>query len=232
MDIKSSVLGGIMTSWKKYVLATVIVMTVGFVYVKNSHRNIPSDLRDAVADNGDFNTAIPVVKDNGNIPTVPKPKAEPATSQPVTFYLSHFTGLSVLADQNQPKRLYSKGSENVTGDVTGMIKGVALHNPTLDGKQFLALTGYENFSAMSKEQLELARATALCKFLGYGDATVATVSWLTQNEYVNGDPYLLEISGGKLLSVPQYFENHWASFPTITYYPASLAEVICAPKSK
>ncbi len=65
-----------MTSWKKYVLATVVVMVAGFAYVKNSHRNIPSDIRDAVADNADFNTTIPILKDNGNIPVPNQPAIE------------------------------------------------------------------------------------------------------------------------------------------------------------
>ncbi|HAH32285.1 MAG TPA: hypothetical protein DCL44_08230 [Elusimicrobia bacterium] len=64
-----------MTSWRKYVLAAVIVTVAGVAYIKSSHRNIPSNLRDAVADNTNFHdldTAIPVIeKDNGTIP-VPK----------------------------------------------------------------------------------------------------------------------------------------------------------------
>lgn len=39
-----------MNNWKKYALATVIVTVAGFAYIKSLHRNIPSDLRDAVAD--------------------------------------------------------------------------------------------------------------------------------------------------------------------------------------
>ena len=58
-----------MTNWKKYILVAVIVTAAGFGYVKNSHRNIPADLRDAVADNGKFDTSIPVFeKNSGNIP--------------------------------------------------------------------------------------------------------------------------------------------------------------------
>jgi len=38
-----------MTNWKKYALVAVIVTAAGFVYTKSSHRNIPSDLKDAVA---------------------------------------------------------------------------------------------------------------------------------------------------------------------------------------
>ena len=61
-----------MISWKKYVLASVIVTVAGFAYFKGPHRNIPLDLRDAVADNAKsqyFDTTIPVIeKDMGNIP--------------------------------------------------------------------------------------------------------------------------------------------------------------------
>jgi formylglycine-generating enzyme required for sulfatase activity len=62
-----------MTSWKKYVLVAVILAVAGFGYIKSSHRNIPADLRDSVADNGEFDTSLPVFdKDSGNIP---EPKA-------------------------------------------------------------------------------------------------------------------------------------------------------------
>lgn len=64
-----------MTNWKKYILVAVIVTASGFGYIKSSHRNIPADLRDAVADNKEFDTNIPVFeKDKGNIPV---PKAHP-----------------------------------------------------------------------------------------------------------------------------------------------------------
>jgi iron(II)-dependent oxidoreductase len=62
-----------MTNWKKISLVAVVVTAVGFGYTKSSHRNIPADLRDAVADNGEFDTSIPVFdKSSGNIP---EPKA-------------------------------------------------------------------------------------------------------------------------------------------------------------
>jgi iron(II)-dependent oxidoreductase len=49
------------------------VTAAGFGYIKSSHRNIPSDFRDAVADNGKFDTSIPVFDESsGNIP---EPKA-------------------------------------------------------------------------------------------------------------------------------------------------------------
>jgi len=50
-----------MTNWKKYTLAVAIITVAGFAYVKNSQKNIPSDLRDAVADvseSKDFDTSI------------------------------------------------------------------------------------------------------------------------------------------------------------------------------
>src|SRR3989339_1066176 len=54
-----------MKNWKKYTLAVAIITVAGFAYVKNSQRNIPSDLRDAVADateSKDFDTAIPALE--------------------------------------------------------------------------------------------------------------------------------------------------------------------------
>ncbi len=62
-----------MTKWKIYALVAVVATAAGFGYIKSSHRNIPADLRDAVADNGKFDTSIPVFdKSSGNIP---EPKA-------------------------------------------------------------------------------------------------------------------------------------------------------------
>ncbi|HAH31031.1 MAG TPA: hypothetical protein DCL44_01815 [Elusimicrobia bacterium] len=58
-----------MISWKAYILCAVVVMAAGFGYIESSHRNIQSDLRDAVADNRKFDTSLPVFdKDRGNIP--------------------------------------------------------------------------------------------------------------------------------------------------------------------
>jgi len=39
-----------MTSWKRYVLAAMIVTAAGLVYVANTQRSVSSDLRDAVAE--------------------------------------------------------------------------------------------------------------------------------------------------------------------------------------
>ena len=62
-----------MSNWKKYTLAAVMVTAAIFAYSHNLHKNVPSDLRDAVADNGKFDTSIPAFdKNSGN---VPEPKA-------------------------------------------------------------------------------------------------------------------------------------------------------------
>lgn len=62
-----------MINRKKYILIAVVVTAAGFGYINSSHRNIPADLRDAVADNGRFDTSLPVFdKSSGNIP---EPKA-------------------------------------------------------------------------------------------------------------------------------------------------------------
>ena len=58
-----------MNNIKKYVLPGLIAVTVVCVYTKNSHRAIPADLRDAVADNGSFDTSIPAIgKSGANVP--------------------------------------------------------------------------------------------------------------------------------------------------------------------
>ncbi len=61
----------------KITAVALIAVTAGvFAYTRTHNTPIPSDLRDAVADNGEFNTSIPVFpKDRGNIP---EPKAEKA----------------------------------------------------------------------------------------------------------------------------------------------------------
>ncbi|MBU2574039.1 MAG: hypothetical protein KKH28_08195, partial [Elusimicrobia bacterium] len=85
-----------MTNWKIYTLVAVVVTAAGFGYVKSSHRNIPSDFRDAVADNRDFNTAIPVFdKDSGNIP-VPTVVAEKisAAADPESVHNASNSGIT------------------------------------------------------------------------------------------------------------------------------------------
>lgn len=59
-----------MTTWKTIILCVAVVATAaGFGYVKSSHRHIPADLRDAVADKGKFDTSLPVFdKNSGKIP--------------------------------------------------------------------------------------------------------------------------------------------------------------------
>jgi len=37
-----------MNNWKKITLAAIMITVAGFTYIKSSHRDIPSDLRDAI----------------------------------------------------------------------------------------------------------------------------------------------------------------------------------------
>ena len=63
-----------MYSWRKYILAVVAVATAaGFGYIKSSHRHIPADLRDAVADKV-FDTSIPSFEKNSD--NISEPKVE------------------------------------------------------------------------------------------------------------------------------------------------------------
>ncbi len=56
-------------------LVSLVAVTVGVFAYTRPHKAMPSDLRDAVADNGKFDTSIPVFdKNSGNIPE-PKAKA-------------------------------------------------------------------------------------------------------------------------------------------------------------
>ncbi|MCX5792844.1 MAG: formylglycine-generating enzyme family protein [Elusimicrobia bacterium] len=62
-----------MNNWKKYTLAAVILTVPGFACAANPQRNISADLKDTVAVNGEFNTAIPVI--NEDLAGLPLPKA-------------------------------------------------------------------------------------------------------------------------------------------------------------
>ncbi len=60
----------------KITAVALIAVTAGVFAYTRPHKALPSDLRDAVADNGKFDTAIPVIeKDKANVPL---PKAAPA----------------------------------------------------------------------------------------------------------------------------------------------------------
>ena len=62
-----------MNNWKKYALGAVLVTAAGLIYVNNPHRDIPTDLRDAVIDGAALDSRFAATeKDNG---TVPVPKA-------------------------------------------------------------------------------------------------------------------------------------------------------------
>ncbi|HBW23268.1 MAG TPA: hypothetical protein DEF68_07825 [Elusimicrobia bacterium] len=68
-----------MNNWKKYTLAALVVTAAGFAYLNSSHRNIPADFRDAVADKG-FDTTMPIIdKEKGDVP-VPKAAVPVKTS--------------------------------------------------------------------------------------------------------------------------------------------------------
>lgn len=67
-----------MTNCNKALFSAVIVAVAGFTYSMRSHRNVPTDLRDAVADRNstEFSTAPcpSIEKDKGNIPAPNTPK--------------------------------------------------------------------------------------------------------------------------------------------------------------
>ena len=62
-----------MNNWKKYALGAVLVTAAGFAYVNNSHRNIPTDLRDAVMDGAALDSRFAATEQNNG--TVPVPEA-------------------------------------------------------------------------------------------------------------------------------------------------------------
>ena len=62
-----------MNNWKKYALGAVLVTAAGFAYVNNSHRNIPTDLRDAVIDGAALDSRFAATEKGSG--TVPVPKA-------------------------------------------------------------------------------------------------------------------------------------------------------------
>ena len=74
-----------MTNWKKYALAAVIVIAAGFIYIKNSHKDIPQD-HAAIAENVkslNLNAAIAAVKkDDVDIPAVKTAGDNPSAGAP------------------------------------------------------------------------------------------------------------------------------------------------------
>lgn len=86
-----------MNNWKKYTLAAIILTVAGLAYINSSHRDIPSDLRDAVTDEtsaGEFNlqgVKAVDIKSTSKVP-VPVPakpvnheKSEPAAASSYIF---------------------------------------------------------------------------------------------------------------------------------------------------
>lgn len=67
-----------MNNWIKYALAAVVVTAAGFVYVKSSHRNIPADLRDAVADFADIKASDIKAGSSSDI-SIPVPSPYPTS---------------------------------------------------------------------------------------------------------------------------------------------------------
>ena len=98
-----------MTNWKIYILVAVVVTAAGFGYVKSTHRNIPSDFRDAVADNKDFNTSIPVFeKDGGNIPAPKAVTVDEKASAITNSEVKAYTDTVIKADGYGSQFYHSK----------------------------------------------------------------------------------------------------------------------------
>ena len=91
-----------MKNWKKYTLAVAIITVAGFAYVKNSQRNIPSDLRDAVADateSKDFDTAIPALEKVKVDVSAPKAKAVNTVPFDLACSVVHSFGKEMISEQ-------------------------------------------------------------------------------------------------------------------------------------
>lgn len=157
------------------------------------------------------------------------PKAEG-----ITFGRSELAGLQVLSGKIKPgSRLpggKAAGTEDVNGDVSAFVQGVALHTPSLRNIRFLALTGDEVMqfrdSNTQRALLQNMRATALCNFLGYGKALLTTVA----SESVDRISLLNIEPSGALTQNSYEYSLRFDVSHYIKYYPAFLAEVVCAPR--
>ena len=122
-----------MNSWGKYTLVAVMVTVAGFTYIKSSHRNIPSDLRDAVADNAGFQDfdgkaagSISLIKaiktDDSSVPAPEKVEVKPQASQNETSEIK-----AVLKWPNGRREeglvVCSRNSEALSCSVHGNSKG-------------------------------------------------------------------------------------------------------------
>ncbi|HAT72532.1 MAG TPA: hypothetical protein DCS63_06930 [Elusimicrobia bacterium] len=207
-----------MNNWKEYVFAAVIVTASGFAYVKDFHKDIPADLRDAVAGRGDFDTTIPAMeKDSGNIPV---PKLETGA---IVLDGKRFTGLSVLPDEDQSVKPSSGERPATTG------KGALLQDPQLDGCHFLALNAGEQtqFVQPRWKQIQEGRATALCGLLGYGAAVQVSVVFGQEDK-----AWFDFAPNGSLFRAVYRTLSFGTMSGMRTVYPARLKEVTCAPKEK
>lgn len=92
-----------MTKLKAVACALVVLAAGWYGFARNSQGDIPTDLRDAVADNGEFSTSLPALdKNSGNIPA---PKAEVDSASVITMPFAY----TEAARQRFAKKFGRKG---------------------------------------------------------------------------------------------------------------------------
>jgi formylglycine-generating enzyme required for sulfatase activity len=103
-----------MNNWKKYALAAVLLTVAGFAYVNNSHRNMPTDFRDAVIDGAALDSRFAATEQgNGTVP-VPKAPAHAETGALTKGYIGGNEPSAGVPDEPNPKPVNPKPVEWVT----------------------------------------------------------------------------------------------------------------------
>jgi len=181
-----------------FLLGIMIIMVAGFIYIKNSHRNVSANFRDAVADNSEFDTKIPEnikgASNNLNIPTPVDQK-----EMDVASLIPH----EIVADRSRVERtiveikkdygnidFYTKRQilrkyENARETMNDWIEytTLCLDNNNCDGKKFVKL-----FREVADNSFEFSKyvATSVLGYWGPGRYMQRNVSQVALEDWLEG----------------------------------------------
>lgn len=147
---------------KKIMVLAVLAVTASLFAWTRPHNAPPSDLRDAVADNGGFDTAIPVLEDDGNLPI---PKAVPPSGATASF--KNLYALWIEDDFAYPsdKALVTKEMHrllNLSTDMAEIIEVRLMLSAKLDRVSQL-IEFYQGLAYLNLESLNTKRAAVLAE---------------------------------------------------------------------
>jgi hypothetical protein len=131
-----------MKNWKKFTLLTALVTAAGYGFINRTHDNIPSDLRDAVADVG----ASGQLSVNSPMKDVPEPKVTAVAGvgagdekiMAAFGKLKADTGVSGDTPYEILTKLFKKASPAEAEDVTGWYYTLVARSPS---KAFFGISG-------------------------------------------------------------------------------------------